>query len=158
MKARRIVHRVVREAQAAAVEAVRPGIPAQEIDRIARRIITDAGYGGHFIHRTGHGIGLEPHEDPSLMEGNELVLEEGMVFSVEPGIYLRGCFGVRIEDIVAVTPGRREADERGRGEDDRSAPPSRPLPRWPALESTKTLPPAARSERRYEGRGGSTPS
>jgi D-alanyl-D-alanine dipeptidase len=92
-------------AQQAAVAAVRPGVSAESIDRVARTLITDAGYGLHFIHRTGHGIGLDPHELPYLVEGNDQVLEAGMCFSVEPGVYLPGCFGVRIEDIVTVTEG-----------------------------------------------------
>jgi Xaa-Pro aminopeptidase len=96
------VYGLVHEAQDAAVRAVRPGIAAQEVDRAARRIIDDAGYGERFFHRTGHGIGLEVHEPPYIIEGNETLLEPGMTFSVEPGIYLEGAFGVRIEDIVAV--------------------------------------------------------
>jgi D-alanyl-D-alanine dipeptidase len=95
---------VVQEAQAAAVETVRPGISAQEIDRTARAIVEAAGFGDRFIHRTGHGIGLEVHEPPYIVEGDETVLEPGMTFSVEPGIYLEGRFGIRIEDIVTVTP------------------------------------------------------
>ena len=94
---------VVQEAQAAAVDAVRPGREAQEIDRAARTIIGAAGYGERFIHRTGHGIGLELHEPPYMVEGDRTVLEPGMTFSVEPGVYLEGIFGIRIEDIVAVT-------------------------------------------------------
>jgi D-alanyl-D-alanine dipeptidase len=97
------VYRVVRDAQEAAVGAVRPGIEAQSIDRVARAIIDDAGYGARFIHRTGHGIGLEVHEPPYLVEGSTWELEPGTTFSIEPGIYLEGRFGVRIEDIVAVT-------------------------------------------------------
>lgn len=97
------VFAIVHEAQDAAVQAVRPGVSAQEIDRVARRIIDGAGYGERFFHRTGHGIGLEVHEPPYIIEGNETALEPGMTFSVEPGIYLEGRFGVRIEDIVAVT-------------------------------------------------------
>jgi len=97
------VFAIVHEAQDAAVQAVRPGVTAQEIDRVARRVIEDAGYGERFFHRTGHGIGLEVHEPPYIIEGNETALEPGMTFSVEPGIYLEGKFGVRIEDIVAVT-------------------------------------------------------
>jgi Xaa-Pro aminopeptidase len=93
----------VHEAQEDAVDAVRPGIEAQEIDRAARTIIDAAGYGEQFIHRTGHGIGLELHEPPYMVEGDRTVLESGMTFSVEPGIYLEGRFGIRIEDIVAVT-------------------------------------------------------
>ena len=95
---------IVREAQEAAVDAVRPGVAAQEIDRTARAVIDAAGYGERFIHRTGHGIGLELHEPPYLVEGDETILEAGITFSVEPGIYLEGRFGIRIEDIVAVTP------------------------------------------------------
>jgi D-alanyl-D-alanine dipeptidase len=97
------VHAAVHAAQQAATAAVRAGVSAEEIDIVARRIITEAGYGEYFIHRTGHGIGLEGHEHPYLVEGNEEVLEAGMCFSVEPGIYLPGRFGVRIEDIVTVT-------------------------------------------------------
>ncbi|MET0801514.1 MAG: Xaa-Pro peptidase family protein [Actinomycetota bacterium] len=99
------VYDVVREAQHEACESVRPGIAAQEVDRIARRIIDDAGFGARFIHRTGHGIGLEVHEPPYIVEGNDWVLEPGVSFSVEPGVYLDGEFGVRIEDIVAVIEG-----------------------------------------------------
>jgi Xaa-Pro aminopeptidase len=97
------VYRVVQEAQDAAVRTVRPGVAAQDVDRAARRIIDGAGYGERFLHRTGHGIGLEVHEPPYIIEGNETVLTPGMTFSVEPGVYLEGRFGVRIEDIVAVT-------------------------------------------------------
>jgi Xaa-Pro aminopeptidase len=97
------VYSLVQEAQDAAVQAVRPGVAAQEVDRVARRIIDRAGYGERFIHRTGHGIGLEVHEPPYIIEGNETILTPGMTFSIEPGVYLDGRFGVRIEDIVAVT-------------------------------------------------------
>ncbi|HWP61849.1 MAG TPA: Xaa-Pro peptidase family protein [Candidatus Binatia bacterium] len=96
----RTIHRVVQEAQAAAVAAVRPGIPAEALDAVARSIIEAAGYGDAFIHRTGHGIGLEGHEDPYLVAGNPEPIEPGMAFSIEPGIYLEGRYGVRIEDIV----------------------------------------------------------
>jgi Xaa-Pro aminopeptidase len=96
-------HEVVAAAQDAAVTAVRPGVTAQEIDRAARDVITAAGYGEAFLHRTGHGIGLETHEEPYVVAGNALPLEPGMAFSVEPGIYLAGRHGVRIEDIVVVT-------------------------------------------------------
>jgi Xaa-Pro aminopeptidase len=99
----REVHEVVRLAQQAGVDAVRPGVTCQEIDRAARKIITDAGYGERFIHRTGHGIGVTTHEPPYMVEGEEQPLVPGMCFSVEPGIYLAGRFGVRIEDIVTVT-------------------------------------------------------
>lgn len=97
------VYALVRDAQEAAVRAVHPGATAQEVDRAARRVIDDAGYGERFFHRTGHGIGLEVHEPPYIIEGNETILTPGMTFSVEPGVYLEGRFGVRIEDIVAVT-------------------------------------------------------
>lgn len=97
------VHEVVRRAQQAGFEAVRPGAACQEVDRAARRVITEAGYGDHFLHRTGHGIGLTVHEPPYMVEGEMQPLVPGMCFSVEPGIYLQGEFGVRIEDIVTVT-------------------------------------------------------
>ena len=100
----REVYAIVRAAQQAAFEAVRPGVAAEEVDRAARAVITDAGYGERFVHRTGHGIGLEVHEPPYIVEGNATPLEPGMTFSVEPGIYLEGRFGVRIEDQVVVTP------------------------------------------------------
>jgi Xaa-Pro aminopeptidase len=99
----REVHEIVREAQQAGVDAVRPGVPCQEIDRAARKVIVEAGYGERFIHRTGHGIGTTTHEPPYMIEGEEQPLVPGMCFSVEPGIYLAGRFGVRIEDIVTVT-------------------------------------------------------
>ena len=103
------MHEIVRAAQQAAFEAVRPGVACQEIDRVARAVITDAGYGEQFIHRTGHGIGVTTHEPPYMVEGEEQPLVPGMCFSIEPGIYLAGRFGVRIEDIVTVTAdgGRR---------------------------------------------------
>ena len=97
------VHEVVAEAQRAAVDAVEPGVTAGEVDRVAREIIAEAGYGDAFVHRTGHGVGLEVHEPPYIVDGNERELEPGMVFSVEPGVYLEDRFGVRIEDLVRVT-------------------------------------------------------
>jgi Xaa-Pro aminopeptidase len=105
----RRVHAVVREAQQAAFDVVRPGAACQDVDRAARQVITDAGYGEYFIHRTGHGIGVTTHEPPYMVEGEDQPLVPGMCFSIEPGIYLPGRFGVRIEDIVAVseTGGRR---------------------------------------------------
>jgi Xaa-Pro aminopeptidase len=108
----REVHDVVRAAQQAGFEAVRPGVTCQDVDRAARSVIADAGYGEAFIHRTGHGIGLAGQEPPYMIEGETLPLEPGMCFSVEPGIYLTGRFGVRIEDIVTVTGngGRRLND------------------------------------------------
>jgi Xaa-Pro aminopeptidase len=97
------VHEAVREAQQKAFEKVEPGLEAREVDRAARRFIEDAGYGEEFIHRTGHGVGLEVHEAPYIKQNNTRKLEEGMVFSVEPGIYIEGELGVRIEDLVVVT-------------------------------------------------------
>ncbi|MFF7788354.1 M24 family metallopeptidase [Streptomyces sp. NPDC007991] len=105
----RRVHDIVREAQDAGFQAVRPGAACQDVDRAARAVIAGAGYGEYFIHRTGHGIGVTTHEPPYMIEGEERPLVPGMCFSVEPGIYLPGRFGVRIEDIVTVTEdgGRR---------------------------------------------------
>ncbi|MEU6915749.1 aminopeptidase P family protein [Streptomyces olindensis] len=105
----RRVHDVVRAAQEAGFRAVRPGAACQDVDRAARVVIADAGYGEYFIHRTGHGIGVTTHEPPYMIEGEERPLVPGMCFSVEPGVYLPGRFGVRIEDIVTVTEdgGRR---------------------------------------------------
>ena len=98
----REVYEIVRRAQAAGVAAVRPGVSAESIDAASRQVIEQAGYGEYFITRTGHGIGLEVHEHPYMVAGNSIPLEPGMAFSVEPGIYLPGRFGVRIEDIVVV--------------------------------------------------------
>lgn len=108
------VHAVVASANEAGRAAVAPGVACQQIDRAARTVIEEAGYGDFFIHRTGHGIGLEVHEHPYMVEGNELKLEEGMTFSVEPGIYLPGEFGVRVEDIVAC--GSEEEDPMNESE------------------------------------------
>ena len=94
---------VLQRAQAAGTAAVRPGVECQEIDRAARSVIADASMGELFIHRTGHGIGLEGHEDPYLVQGNVAPLEVGNTFSIEPGIYVAGQHGARIEDIVACT-------------------------------------------------------
>ncbi|WP_159794284.1 aminopeptidase P family protein [Puerhibacterium puerhi] len=96
----REVHDVVRAAQEAGVRAVVPGATCQDVDRAARAVVEEAGYGEHFIHRTGHGIGLTTHEPPYMVEGETRPIEAGMCFSVEPGIYLPGRFGVRIEDVV----------------------------------------------------------
>ena len=95
---------VLLAAQVAATDAVRPGVAAETIDRTARQIIDGEGYGENFFHRTGHGIGLEGHEDPYLVAGNVEELRAGMAFSVEPGIYLPGRYGARIEDIVVCGP------------------------------------------------------
>jgi D-alanyl-D-alanine dipeptidase len=97
------VYEVVREAQEEAFRAVGPGVAGRDVDAVARGVIERAGYGDRFIHRTGHGIGLEPHEWPYISPENEEPLQPGMSFSIEPGIYLEGRFGVRIEDIVVVT-------------------------------------------------------
>jgi len=97
------LHAVLREAQASACEAVQPGVPCSEIDAVARRIIDEAGYGEAFIHRTGHGIGMETHEEPYIVSSNPELLQEGHAFSVEPGIYLQDQWGARIEDIVICT-------------------------------------------------------
>lgn len=99
----RELYEVLRRAQNAQIEAVRPGITAERLDAVGRDIITAAGYGDHFIHRTGHGIGLETHEEPYIVSGSARPLEPGMAFSVEPGIYLPGRFGARIEDIAVCT-------------------------------------------------------
>ena len=96
-------YEVLRRAQAAACDAVRPGVTCESIDATAREIIAEAGYGEHFIHRTGHGIGIETHEEPYIVAGNGEPMEAGFAFSVEPGIYLAGRHGARIEDIVVCT-------------------------------------------------------
>jgi Xaa-Pro aminopeptidase len=97
------LYQVLQAAQEAACEWVRPGVTAASVDAAARDVIEAAGYGELFVHRTGHGIGLETHEDPYVVAGNDLALEPGMAFSVEPGIYVEGRHGARIEDIVVVT-------------------------------------------------------
>ncbi len=97
------IYEVVQAAQQAAFEAIRPGVPCQDVDRAARRVIAERGYGEYFIHRVGHGLGLTGHEDPYLVEGNAEPLQPGMVVSDEPGIYIPGRWGCRIEDTVAVT-------------------------------------------------------
>jgi Xaa-Pro aminopeptidase len=94
------LYEVLRDAQSEATGAVRPGVPCERIDEVARGIIAAAGYGDRFIHRTGHGIGLEGHEEPYLVAGSPEPLAPGIAFSVEPGIYLEGRYGARIEDIV----------------------------------------------------------
>ncbi|HET6810337.1 MAG TPA: Xaa-Pro peptidase family protein [Acidimicrobiales bacterium] len=99
----RELYSVLEDAQARAVAAARAGTTCEEVDGVARRVIAAAGFGDCFIHRTGHGIGLEEHEDPYLVQGNGTPLEPGHAFSVEPGIYLAGRFGARLEDIVVAT-------------------------------------------------------
>jgi len=96
---------VLQRAQAAAVAAVRPGTTAERVDAAAREVLAAAGLGEYFVHRTGHGIGLSVHEEPYIVAGNDLPLAAGMAFSVEPGVYLPGRWGARIEDIVIVTEG-----------------------------------------------------
>ncbi|MEM7258144.1 MAG: Xaa-Pro peptidase family protein [Pseudomonadota bacterium] len=94
------VHDIVERAVQAAMAAARPGVRAHVVDDAARDVITDAGYGEYFVHRTGHGMGVEVHETPYITASSQTVLDEGMVFSIEPGIYLPGRFGLRLEDIV----------------------------------------------------------
>ena len=94
---------VLHEAQEAGVAAATVGTACEDVDRITRKVIDDAGYGEYFIHRTGHGIGLEEHEDPYIVEGNDLPLEAGHAFSIEPGIYVPGTWGMRLEDIAVAT-------------------------------------------------------
>ena len=95
---------VLHEAQRVGAEAGVVGTPCQDVDRATRQVIADAGFGEFFIHRTGHGIGMEEHEDPYIVEGNTLALEAGHAYSVEPGIYVPGKWGMRLEDIVVATP------------------------------------------------------
>lgn len=97
------MYEVLRLAQAAACDAVAPGVPARDVDRAARRIIEEAGYGDAFMHRTGHGIGVETHEEPYIVESNDEPLMAGHAFSIEPGIYITDQWGARIEDIVLCT-------------------------------------------------------
>jgi Xaa-Pro dipeptidase len=99
----RDTYAVLQAAQQAAVDVVKPGVTCEEVDAAARSVIADAGFGEFFVHRTGHGIGLDVHEEPYIVSGNALPLEPGMAFSVEPGIYLPGRWGARIEDIVVAT-------------------------------------------------------
>ncbi len=100
----RKIYEIVKEAHDRAIEKIRPGIPISEVDRVAREFIQTQGYGEYFGHGTGHGIGLAVHEDPVVNGENQDPLQEGMVFTIEPGIYLPGWGGVRIEDMVRVTP------------------------------------------------------
>ncbi len=100
----REVYELLVEAQERAVQAATVGTSCEEVDATARRVIADGGLGDRFIHRTGHGIGLEAHEDPYLVSGNRAPLEPGHAFSIEPGIYFPGRFGMRLEDIVVAAP------------------------------------------------------
>ena len=101
--AQKRVYEIVRAANAAGRAAVHPGVPVKDVDSAARKVIEDAGFGPYFIHRTGHGIGLEVHEFPDVSASSPAICKPGMIFSVEPGIYLPGRFGVRVEDLVVVT-------------------------------------------------------
>ena len=107
---------VLEEAQRVQREHARPGVTAESVDAVGRQVIADAGLGDLFIHRTGHGIGQETHEEPYIVDGNELVLEPGMAFSIEPGVYHEGRFGARIEDIAVCTEdGLEVLNRRPRG-------------------------------------------
>ena len=97
------IYDTVLRANLAGIAAVKPGIPFKEIDRAARKVIEDAGYGEYFIHRLGHGIGMEVHEPFDVSATDEVIVQEGMCFSIEPGIYIPGRVGIRIEDLVCVT-------------------------------------------------------
>lgn len=100
------IYDIVLKAQEAALKAIKPGIKAKELDKIARDVIEKAGYGKYFVHSLGHGVGLDIHEWPYINSKNETIIEEGMVFTIEPGIYIPGEFGVRIEDMVMIEDGK----------------------------------------------------
>lgn len=96
------IHSIVEKAVQAGLAAARPGAKAKDVDAAARKVIADAGYGEYFVHRAGHGLGIDGHEEPYINGASEVLLEEGMVFSIEPGIYLPGRFGIRLEEIVVL--------------------------------------------------------
>ena len=96
------IFNIVLDAQKTAIKSIKPGVKSSDIDTVARDVITEYGYGDAFIHSTGHGVGLEIHENPSLSKNDEGILEKGMIVTVEPGIYIEGEFGVRIEDMVLI--------------------------------------------------------
>jgi Xaa-Pro aminopeptidase len=102
------IHAILDRAVTAAIAAARPGVAASAVDKAARDVITEAGYGPNFLHRTGHGLGIDVHETPYITATSPTVLEEGMVFSIEPGIYLQGRFGLRLEEIVIIRNGKAE--------------------------------------------------
>ncbi|AET69412.1 Xaa-Pro aminopeptidase [Desulfosporosinus orientis DSM 765] len=98
------IYNLVRDANEAGFQAVREGVSCERVDEAARRVIAEGGYGEYFVHRTGHGIGMDIHEEPYIVSGNQEILKPGMTFSIEPGIYLPGQYGVRIEDIAGLSP------------------------------------------------------
>ena len=103
------IHAVLDRAVEAAIAAARPGAAASAVDKAARDVITAAGYGPNFLHRTGHGLGIDIHETPYITATSGTILDEGMVFSIEPGIYLQGRFGLRLEEIVIIRNGVAES-------------------------------------------------
>jgi len=106
-------YRAVRSAQASAIAVIKPGVSCEHVDQVARSVIEEAGLGDYFVHRLGHGIGLDVHEPPYLVQGNPMLLRPGMCVTIEPGVYMPGQFGVRIEDVVVVTPDGCEILTRG---------------------------------------------
>jgi len=101
----RQAYEAVREAQQAAIDAVRPGVTTGDVDAAARKTLRKAGFGKYFTHSTGHGVGLEIHESPRVADGQKEILQPGMVITIEPGVYFPGKWGIRIEDMVVVNAG-----------------------------------------------------